>query len=127
MVFLVGMGLGFMTNALIITIQSAVPWHQRGVATATNMFMRSLGATVGVAALGAVLNASMAASAHGIAVTELVNQLLDPTAHGELSDRAQVIDALALGMQRVFWAVLAMAAVGGAIATALPGKVEPAA
>jgi EmrB/QacA subfamily drug resistance transporter len=113
-VFLVGMGLGFMTNALIITIQGAVPWHQRGVATATNMFMRSLGATVGVAALGAILNAVLLAN-HS---PEVVNHALDAARTGALG--GDVVASLARGIQLVFWASLGVGALGLAVAAALP-------
>src|SRR5690606_35999889 len=58
-VFIIGMGLGLQSNAYIITIQASVPWKERGVATANNLFMRTLGSSVGVAAFGGVLNSTV--------------------------------------------------------------------
>jgi EmrB/QacA subfamily drug resistance transporter len=59
--FLVGAGLGFASTAYIISIQNAVPWNLRGVATASNQFFRTIGGTIGVAVMGTILNAQMAA------------------------------------------------------------------
>jgi EmrB/QacA subfamily drug resistance transporter len=59
--FLVGAGLGFASTAYIISIQNAVPWSLRGVATASNQFFRTIGGTIGVAVMGTILNAQMAA------------------------------------------------------------------
>ncbi len=54
--FFLGAGMGFTTTTFIVSIQSSVAWNERGSATATNMFMRSLGGAVGVALLGGILN-----------------------------------------------------------------------
>ncbi len=57
--FFVGMGMGLTSTAFIVSIQSTVEWQQRGIATATNMFMRNLGNTVGAALLGGILNSRL--------------------------------------------------------------------
>ncbi|MBE3568798.1 MAG: MFS transporter [Bacillales bacterium] len=57
--FFVGVGMGLTSTAFIVSIQSTVEWKQRGIATATNMFMRNLGNTVGAALLGGVLNSRL--------------------------------------------------------------------
>ncbi|WP_042374410.1 MDR family MFS transporter [Neobacillus jeddahensis] len=54
--FFVGVGMGLTSTAFIVSIQSSVAWQQRGIATATNMFMRNLGNTIGAALLGGILN-----------------------------------------------------------------------
>ena len=51
-----GLGMGFVMPTLTLAMQEAFPAHQRGVATSASTFFRSIGATVGVASLGAVLN-----------------------------------------------------------------------
>jgi len=58
---LVGTGLGFASSVFILSVQNAVPWNLRGVATATTQFFRTMGGTVGVAIMGTILNAQMAA------------------------------------------------------------------
>jgi EmrB/QacA subfamily drug resistance transporter len=53
---LLGFGMGFVTTPSTVMIQSAVGWQMRGVATATNSLLRSLGQTVGVAVFGTIFN-----------------------------------------------------------------------
>jgi MFS family permease len=60
--FVIGMGMGLVATPSIIAAQASVEWHERGVATGTNMFARSLGSAVGAAAFGAVANGCVAAS-----------------------------------------------------------------
>ena len=55
--FVVGAGLGLVNSPALIAAQSSVGWAERGVVTGSNMFSRSLGSAVAVAALGAVANA----------------------------------------------------------------------
>ena len=55
----IGTGLGLMSTAFIISVQNAVPWNLRGVATASTQFFRTIGGTIGVAVMGTILNAQM--------------------------------------------------------------------
>ncbi|EGA90338.1 drug resistance transporter, EmrB/QacA subfamily protein [Planococcus donghaensis MPA1U2] len=57
--FAIGIGMGLTSTAFIVSIQAAVSYKQRGSATASNMFMRNLGSTIGVALLGSILNSSL--------------------------------------------------------------------
>src|SRR5690625_883656 len=54
--FFVGIGMGMTSTAFIVAIQTTVNWKERGIATASNMFMRSIGSALGVALLGGILN-----------------------------------------------------------------------
>ncbi|WP_433417101.1 MDR family MFS transporter [Microtetraspora malaysiensis] len=54
-----GVGLGLTSSPTMVAVQSVVGWERRGVVTATNMFFRSIGSTVGAAVLGAVSNATL--------------------------------------------------------------------
>ena len=74
--FLIGLGMGLTAAPTLIAAQSAVGWQQRGVVTGTNMFFRSMGSAVGVAAFGAVVNATLGA-------TSLEGATVDP---GALTD-----------------------------------------
>jgi EmrB/QacA subfamily drug resistance transporter len=58
--FVLGVGLGLTSSPSMIAVQTSVGWEQRGVATATNMFSRSLGSALGVAVFGAIANATLA-------------------------------------------------------------------
>jgi EmrB/QacA subfamily drug resistance transporter len=79
--FVLGTGMGLTTLAFVVAVQSAVAWNRRGVATASLQFIRSLGASVGVAVMGAVMNARIVASLKGDpAITDpltATNNLLD--------------------------------------------------
>ncbi|MCW2699651.1 MAG: Major facilitator permease [Blastococcus sp.] len=60
--FVIGLGMGFTAAPTLIAAQSAVQWQERGVVTGTNMFFRSAGSAVGVAAFGAIVNATLGGS-----------------------------------------------------------------
>ena len=81
--FFVGIGMGLTSTSFIVLIQDMVSWEQRGIATASNQFMLSIGNTVGAALLGGILNSRFQAylSEHtspGENVTlNTANQLLD--------------------------------------------------
>src|SRR5205814_8528682 len=57
---LIGTGLGLMSTAFILSVQNAVPWNLRGVATASTQFFRTIGGTVGVAVMGTIVNLQLA-------------------------------------------------------------------
>jgi EmrB/QacA subfamily drug resistance transporter len=57
--FVMGMGLGFVAAPSMVAAQASVGWSDRGVVTGANMFARSMGSAVGVAALGALVNGYM--------------------------------------------------------------------
>ncbi len=57
---LVGFGMGFMTSSLVISVQNSVEWRYRGVATASVQFMRTIGGSISVAVMGAILNSQLA-------------------------------------------------------------------
>lgn len=57
---LMGTGLGMGSIAFILSVQNAVPWRQRGVATASTQFVRTIGGTIGVAVMGTILNVQVA-------------------------------------------------------------------
>src|SRR2546428_10161663 len=56
---LFGVGLGIANTALLIAVQTSVEWRQRGVATASTMFARTIGGTLAVGVLGGILSAAV--------------------------------------------------------------------
>lgn len=82
-----GLGLGYVASPGIVAAQSAVAWRNRGVATGTNMFARSVGSAVGVAVFGAVANGVVAARLGGghtagdVDLEGLPVDVLDPALH----------------------------------------------
>ncbi|HST66916.1 MAG TPA: MDR family MFS transporter [Mycobacteriales bacterium] len=57
----VGLGMGLTASPTLIAAQSSVGWQDRGVVTANNLFLRSLGSALGVAVFGALVNAVLGA------------------------------------------------------------------
>jgi MFS family permease len=55
----IGLGMGLTASPTLIAAQSSVGWAERGVVTANNIFLRSLGSAVGVAVFGALANAAI--------------------------------------------------------------------
>jgi EmrB/QacA subfamily drug resistance transporter len=122
--FIYGLGLGFANTPLIIAVQSCVPWERRGIATASTMFSRTIGGTLSVGILGGVLAAALSGSgAPAGAVDRLLGpgrDLLPPAVVRGISG------ALQSGMERILWAVAAIAFAGFAVSLFFPAlKVPP--
>ncbi|MCI0756730.1 MDR family MFS transporter [Teichococcus vastitatis] len=114
-----GLGMGFLSTAAIVIIQSSVGWEERGAATASNIFSRNLGSTLGATVLGAVLNLGLQQQGGASAVTpEQVRQLLEG-ATGMLADPA-VQQALDHSLHLTFWGVFGIAALTLAAAALVP-------
>ncbi|KUJ66131.1 transporter [Streptomyces albus subsp. albus] len=60
LMLLLGGALGLFQLPLIIAVQSSVEWAERGTATASILFCRQVGQSVGAALFGAVANATLA-------------------------------------------------------------------
>jgi EmrB/QacA subfamily drug resistance transporter len=75
---LLGAGSGLSSVATIIAVQESAEWNERGVATASNMFFRSVGGALTVGAMGAVVASAVAEHAS----PELLDVLLGPE-HGK--------------------------------------------
>ncbi len=57
---ILGGGMGTQMLSLLLAVQHGVPRSQLGLATSLNQFSRSIGAAVGVAAMGAILSRALA-------------------------------------------------------------------
>ncbi|MFB9516251.1 MFS transporter [Streptomyces purpureus] len=62
---LLGAALGLFQLPLIVGVQSTVPWSERGTTTASVLFCRQVGQSVGAALFGAVANGVLAARLGG--------------------------------------------------------------
>jgi hypothetical protein len=120
LMFAFGTGLGLQNTALLIAVQEAVPWGQRGVATASSMFFRMIGGAVAVGALGAALALALPADVP----SSVVNELLGPT-HGKALDpavTAAVASSLEVGLRAIFRLVALLATLGVAFAVIFPDE-----
>jgi len=81
--FAVGVGIGAINTASIVSIQSSVTWQRRATATAGNMLMRLLGNSAGAALLGGILNAALrsriAAAGADVSIAD-IERIMSPEA-----------------------------------------------
>ncbi|HHY73927.1 MAG TPA: MFS transporter [Bacillus bacterium] len=111
--FFVGAGMGLTTTSFIVSIQSTVGWSLRGVATASNMFMRTLGSAVGAALLGGLLNSRLQSFLvqKGIddeVTIETANSLLNEAQRAHLVESTKQLlqEGLTISLHNVYWGVL---------------------
>lgn len=79
---LVGFGMGFCNQTFLLSMQGSVHWNQRGVATASFLFARTIGQTIGAAIGGAMLNFGVTRQVPGAG--DALERLLDPGRRDEL-------------------------------------------
>ncbi|MFF0594440.1 MFS transporter [Streptomyces antibioticus] len=77
LMLLLGAALGLFQLPLIVGVQSTVGWSERGTATASVLFCRQTGQTVGAAVFGAVANGVLAARLGGAGDLDSVTRALD--------------------------------------------------
>jgi EmrB/QacA subfamily drug resistance transporter len=146
---LMGMGMGLVMFALLISVQNSVPRNQLGIATSVNQFSRSIGQTVGVALMGLVLTLSLEShlseiqAESGLPEEEVArvvhnpSALIDPIARPNLNPALLQSMQSALGgaLNNVFWSGAIFAVIGLIAGFWLPAtptritveeKVEPA-
>ncbi len=120
----VGLGLGFMSTPYLLSVQNAVPRHQRGVATSSVQFFRTIGGAIAVAAFGAVLNAHLASNLSADVNTNLA---LNPEARARIpaESLSVLVNVLDRGLSNVYLAMAGMAILGIVVALLFPkGSVE---
>ena len=132
----IGLGMGFSATSFLVAVQSAVGWGERGIATASIQFFRSIGGAIGVAAMGALMNVGLSeglqavsqshpgALSGGVAGASII---LDPTARASLPpDILEAMRAvLASSLHSVYVAIAMVALAGFLLALVFPrGSVE---
>ncbi len=131
--FFIGVGMGFSTTTFIVAIQSSVEWKIRGVATASNMFMRILGNTVGISLMGGILNARLSDFINRHSETlgkginlSVTNRILDPMKRKAFSqDALQLLEkGLSLSLHHVFWGLLILAVISFILILFLPNGLK---
>lgn len=125
---LLGIGFGIVFTLCTVIVQSAVDWTLRGTATASNMFFRTLGQTVGVAVFGTYFNAKVSSellsgerASSGLNV-EQMNQLINPASAGQLSAPVQstLREVLVSSLHHVFVVLLVIAIIGFLLSPLFP-------
>lgn len=106
-----GLGMGLSIPIFLIAVQSTVPRHSLGTATATVQFARSIGGAIGTSVMGVILAIQFAAglTSAGLDPNRVsVNALLDSTAGASATAHA-LRDALTGAVQSVFVVALIVA------------------
>jgi EmrB/QacA subfamily drug resistance transporter len=118
---LMGLGMGLISISSLVLIQEIVEHSERGSATASNLFARNLGSTLGAAAFGGVLNYGLSHSANAGSVTS--DQLRDLLQ----AQTTQVDAALQMTLQHAlhitFCAMFAIALVSIVLTLLVPAAV----
>jgi EmrB/QacA subfamily drug resistance transporter len=120
-----GLGLGFCNTTFIVSVQTAVVWGERGAATASNLFMRTIGQALGAAVFGAVLTTGIA---HRVPEAgDAVNRLMQPGARASLGAAmtARLIDAFAAAMHDAYFLVGALALIVLVFTWRIPARLSP--
>jgi len=125
---LLGLGLGFVMQVLIIAVQNAVDYRDLGVATSNAILFRYIGGSLGTALLGAILASQLnnnlihllPAGDQGISTLQSIN----PQTLSELSPalRAIYVESFVASLETVFLVAAAIAFVGLIFAFFLPEK-----
>jgi EmrB/QacA subfamily drug resistance transporter len=118
---LMGLGMGPTALSYILSVQHAVAWGRRGVATGALTFFRTIGGSLGVALLGMVLYWDLA---HRLPARLDVSAALRPESHGRLSPTALALvqDALRTSLRDVFALIMGLTWLGLICAVNLPGN-----
>ena len=123
--FLIGMGMGFSTTIHLVSIQTAVDWGRRGIATSSNMFMRIVGQSIGAAMCGAVLNYGMERYAPG--ELDVVSRLMQPATRATLDPQRleALTGAMAASLGEVYLIVGVLALLTLVVALRYPRHLNP--
>ncbi len=115
-----GIGMGLANTGLLIAVQASVDWKRRGVATGSTMFFRTIGGTIAVGMLGAIVARSLT-GLPGIP-SSAVDSLLGP-GHGRdlpAAMAASIGASLAASLHSVFLIVAGLLVVAFLVSLAFP-------
>jgi EmrB/QacA subfamily drug resistance transporter len=124
--FLMGCGMGLLSITTIATVQDSVEWSKRGSATASLIFARSLGSTIGATAMGALLNIGIAHYGTGALAARLHDVLNQPAGLTHLSSDLAVRSVFDQALRWSFAGVVVMAALTFIATWLIPVTSRPA-
>jgi EmrB/QacA subfamily drug resistance transporter len=124
---LVGFGMGFCNQTFLLAMQGSVGWNERGVATASFLFLRTIGQSVGAALGGALLNFEVTRQVP--AAGDALERLLDPARRMSLGADtiAQLGEAIAGALHAVYIIAGVLSLLALATALLLPARISPTA
>ena len=117
---IVGFGMGLLSSSSLVLIQEIVGWSERGSATASFLFARSLGSTFGATVFGAVLNYGLRHAGTAAAVTsDQLRRLLDGGGQ-DVAATASVRAVLERSLHLTFLSMFVVALLTAAITALMP-------
>ena len=128
--FVIGAGFGFTASPTLVAVQSVVGWSQRGVVTGANVFARSIGSAVGVAAFGAIANSTIGdrLAAAPTSIADVLPDSPDGVLNGLSASAGDAVEAYArealeLASHHVFIGILGVAVLLIASVALIPRRV----
>ncbi|PKU24051.1 MDR family MFS transporter [Telmatospirillum siberiense] len=118
---LMGLAMGFVSVSSLVLIQEIVEHSERGSATASNLFARNLGSTLGAAVFGGVLNYGLSHTANAGSVTS--EQLKELLQAGTASVDAALQMALQHSLHITFCAMFVIALISIVVTLLVPSAV----
>jgi EmrB/QacA subfamily drug resistance transporter len=121
---LLGLGLGFVMQVLIIAVQNAVDYRDLGVATSNAILFRFIGGSLGTALLGAVLATQLHAHVERLLPGTGALDVISPQSLATLSPavRGAYIDAFVASLSTVFLVAAAISFFGLLVSLLLPER-----
>jgi EmrB/QacA subfamily drug resistance transporter len=123
---LVGLGMGFCNQTFLLAVQGSVGWNERGAATSSFLFLRTIGQAFGAALGGAILNFGVARDAPGAG--DVLGGLFNPARRASLGADtvARLSQAIAGSLHYVYIIAGALAALTLMATMLLPVRLGPA-
>jgi len=123
-IFLAGFGIGGVFTATNVIIQESVEFHKRGTAMGVISLTRTLGQTLGISALGAVLNFQLTTFFAERGLTDInPSNLYDSGSAASALPTELVATALNNSLDALFWMMLALSVVM-VVATLLMPRIQ---
>ena len=122
---LVGLGMGFCNQTFLLAMQGSVGWDERGLATSSFLFLRTIGQSLGAALGGAILNFGIARQVPEAGAA--LGKLLDPARRASLGADtiARLSAAIAGALHQVYIIAGAFAVLALVMTMLLPPRLSP--
>jgi EmrB/QacA subfamily drug resistance transporter len=120
-----GLGMGFCNTAFVVAAQASVTYGERGAATSSVLFMRTVGQSLGAGLFGALLNFSLFREQPDIG--NMVDRLMEPSLRQGLgaAEIARLTDAIAHALHNVYLIVGLLALIALILPFWIPADMSP--
>jgi hypothetical protein len=117
--------MGFSNTTFVIAVQTSVGWSERGAATSANMFLRTIGQSIGTGIFGAIFNFGMGTQIVG--ANDEINRLLQPATRASLgtAEVARLSAAIDLSVHHVYLVAGALAVILLIVGLRIPAGLSP--